>query len=111
MGTNSSGKINHPAVFPVELPIRCLKFADYKKDWMVLDPFCETGSTLIACCQLGIKNTIGIDIDESYINFTKKRISCYFFSILLIRKTRKIWLRKPIVVEDTIGGSLGRKIF
>lgn len=74
LGTNSSGKSNHPAVFPVELPARCLKFADYKKDWVVLDPFLGTGTTLVACQQLGILNSIGIDIDKHYIEFTKKRI-------------------------------------
>lgn len=74
LGNNLLGKNDHPAIFPVELPIRCLKFADYKKNWKVLDPFVGTGSTLVACQKLGIKRSLGIDIDQKYIDFSKKRL-------------------------------------
>lgn len=74
LGTNKTGKNNHPAIFPVELPKKCLMFADYKDDWFVLDPFLGTGSTLVACQELGISKAIGIDIDKNYIKFSKDRL-------------------------------------
>lgn len=75
LGTNKTAKGNHPAVFPVDFPRNCLLFADYKKHWTVLDPFVGTGSTLVACKQLGIKNGIGIDLSQEYVDFAQKRLA------------------------------------
>lgn len=46
-------KINkdHPAMFPVELPWRCIKLHSDKGD-IVLEPFCGSGTTIIASEQL-----------------------------------------------------------
>jgi site-specific DNA-methyltransferase (adenine-specific) len=73
--TNQEGKGSHPATFPVELPMRCLKFAEYRKDWTVVDPFGGTGSTAIACKKLNIKDFYSIDIDEEYTAFATKRFN------------------------------------
>jgi len=59
----------HPATFPLELPLRCIKLHGYDKNTVVLDPFVGCGTTSVACRQLGIKNFIGIDISEKYIKY------------------------------------------
>jgi site-specific DNA-methyltransferase (adenine-specific) len=44
-----------------------------KKDDLVLDPFMGSGTTGVACKELG-RNFIGIEISEQYFNIAKKRI-------------------------------------
>ena len=64
---------NHPATFPVQLPMQCIKFSGIKKGSIVYDPFVGTGTTVLAAKILGMKG-IGNDIDEDYLSFAKKRI-------------------------------------
>lgn len=66
-------KFNHPAGFPVELPLRCLKLHG-DPDARVLDPFLGTGSTLLAAETLGLTGT-GIDIDASYVETAIERLA------------------------------------
>ncbi len=68
----SKKKIGHPAPFPVELPLRCIKLFTYKED-LVLDPFLGSGSTLVACALTG-RRGIGVEIEPSYIEITKRRV-------------------------------------
>ena len=63
----------HPAMFPEELPYRCLKLFTYKKD-VVLDPFMGTGTVGVVAKKLN-RNFIGIEIDEKYFEIAKQRIS------------------------------------
>lgn len=69
---NAAGKHRHPAGFPVELPLRCLKL--HGKVRMVLDPFAGSGSTLVAAKQLGW-SAVGIEIDKVYAETAMKRIA------------------------------------
>jgi site-specific DNA-methyltransferase (adenine-specific) len=68
----SKKKIGHPAPFPIELPRRCVKLFSYVDD-VVLDPFCGSGTTLIAAVSNQRKG-IGIDVDKKYCALAKKRI-------------------------------------
>ena len=68
----SKKKIGHPAPFPIELPRRCVKLFSYVDD-VTLDPFCGSGTTLIAAVSNGRKG-IGIDVDKKYCELAKKRI-------------------------------------
>ena len=70
--TDSSQKYHHPATFPVELAERCIKLHGIENDTVVLDPFCGTGSTLVASKNLGVRG-IGIDVDAAYCNSTRER--------------------------------------
>ena len=54
-------KIGHPAPFPVELPLRCMKLFSFIDD-TVLDPFTGSGSTVVATLRCNRKGT-GIEID------------------------------------------------
>lgn len=65
---------NHPAPFPVALPTRCIySIADNKKGLNILDPYCGTGSTLVAANLLG-HNYVGIDCSQEYIDQAKARL-------------------------------------
>ncbi len=55
---------NHPAPFPLELAYRLVRMFSFYGD-TVLDPFCGTGTTMIASLQTG-RNSIGIEIDATY---------------------------------------------
>jgi DNA modification methylase len=62
----------HFAPYPVDL-CRIPILSTCPKGGTVLDPFCGTGTTLIAALQLG-RSGIGIDISQTYVNLTKRRL-------------------------------------
>ena len=72
---------NHPAPFPLELASRLVRMFSFHSD-TVLDPFCGTGTTMIASLRYG-RNSIGIDIDPEYCRmaarYLKKESSNLFF--------------------------------
>lgn len=55
---------DHTAEFPVELPARCIKMHSRPGD-IILEPFCGSGTTLIAAEQLGRK-CYGMELDPHY---------------------------------------------
>lgn len=62
----------HFAVYPVELcyiPI----LASCPPDGIVLDPFCGTGSTMVAASQLE-RRSVGIDISANYLKAARERM-------------------------------------
>jgi modification methylase len=64
----------HPAPFPLALPVRCIfSVMDERKGGLVLDPYCGSGTTLVAAKILG-HNFIGIDISKKYVEFSKERV-------------------------------------
>ena len=71
---NKSERFHHPSPFPVKLAEMCIKLHGIKKNMSVLDPFLGIGSTLVACKNLGIDNSIGIDIDPNYCHNSKRRL-------------------------------------
>jgi site-specific DNA-methyltransferase (adenine-specific) len=65
-------KFNHPAGFPVGLPLRCLKLHG-RNERVVLDPFLGAGTTLVAAAQLG-HHGIGIESDPHYAQTAVSRL-------------------------------------
>ena len=64
----------HPAPFPLALPIRAIySIMDERKDGVVIDPYCGSGTTLVAAKILG-HNYIGIDISKEYTDYSLKRL-------------------------------------
>jgi modification methylase len=61
--TGASTK-QHPAPFPLELATRLVRMFSFTGD-TVLDPFCGSGTTMVAALRTG-RNSIGIDIDADY---------------------------------------------
>jgi site-specific DNA-methyltransferase (adenine-specific) len=67
----------HPAPFPLALPVRCIySVMDEKKGGLVIDPYCGSGTTLVAAKILG-HNFIGIDISKEYVEFSERRLKNY----------------------------------
>ena len=76
----------HPAPFPLELATRLVRMFSFHGD-TVLDPFCGTGTTMVAALRYG-RNSIGIDIEPEYCRmaarYLKKESSNLFFDTELI---------------------------
>jgi site-specific DNA-methyltransferase (adenine-specific) len=68
----SRKRAGHPAPFPVELPLRCIKLFSFVGD-VVLDPFMGTGATLIACWKTQ-RIGLGVDISEKYCKYAVRRL-------------------------------------
>lgn len=66
------GKNPHPAPFPLTLPTRCI-YSILENNGVVIDPYCGSGTTLVAAKLLGHK-FIGIDISETYLQQAKTRL-------------------------------------
>lgn len=61
--TGASTK-QHPAPFPLELATRLVRMFSFTGD-TVLDPFCGTGTTMVAALKTG-RNSVGVEIDPEY---------------------------------------------
>jgi site-specific DNA-methyltransferase (adenine-specific) len=67
--TGASTK-QHPAPFPLELATRLVRMFSFTED-TVLDPFCGSGTTMVAALRTG-RNSIGIEIDPEYCRMTAR---------------------------------------
>lgn len=67
--TGASTK-QHPAPFPLELATRLVRMFSFTED-TVLDPFCGTGTTMVAALRAG-RNSIGVEIDPDYCCMTAR---------------------------------------
>lgn len=68
----SARKIGHPAPFPIELPLNCIKLYTFEND-VILDPFIGSGTTAVAAIKSN-RHFVGYDIDPEYIKIAEKRI-------------------------------------
>jgi DNA modification methylase len=66
-------RCGHPTQKPTSL-MELLISSLSKFDSLILDPFCGSGSTLVACKKLG-RNFIGIDISQEYVDIANARLS------------------------------------
>lgn len=69
--TGASTK-KHPAPYPVELAYRLVRMFSFYGD-IVLDPFCGSGTTMIAAMKCE-RNSIGVEIDSEYCRMTADRL-------------------------------------
>jgi DNA modification methylase len=67
--TGASTK-QHPAPFPLELATRLVRMFSFSGD-TVLDPFCGSGTTMVAALRTG-RNSIGVDIEPEYCQMTAR---------------------------------------
>ncbi|NJL76782.1 MAG: site-specific DNA-methyltransferase [Saprospiraceae bacterium] len=65
----------HDAMFPIELPLRCIKLFTEKDD-LVLDPFMGSGTTAKACLELK-RNYIGIEKEFKYVELANNKLKAY----------------------------------
>ena len=69
--TGASTK-NHPAPFPLELAYRLVRMFSFVGD-TVLDPFCGTGTTMLAAMKTG-RNSLGVETDPVYCRMAMQRL-------------------------------------
>jgi len=60
----------HPAPFPLKLATRLVRMFSFVGD-TVLDPFCGSGTTMVAAFQ-NDRNSIGVEIDPEYCQMTAR---------------------------------------
>jgi DNA modification methylase len=80
---NADGEntVGHTAPYPEEIPELAVRFFSGVGD-VVLDPFMGSGTTGLVCKRLH-RHFIGIEIDETYYNLAKKRITDKLYPIPL----------------------------
>src|SRR3990167_5248359 len=94
--SNEERKLNHPAMFPIQLTSRLIEIFTKPGD-IVLDPFLGSGSTVISAYKLGRKG-IGVDLLEDYIHLTKERLNSLQLSLISSNQS----FLEPKVYKDTI---------
>ncbi len=68
----SATRVNHPAPFPVELPLRLIELYTYRGD-VVLDPFIGSGSTAVAAVR-SERHFVGYDTEAKYVKAAAARV-------------------------------------
>jgi site-specific DNA-methyltransferase (adenine-specific) len=63
----------HPCAFPPKLPKMCIELHGVKRTGLVLDPFAGSGSTAVACRELGLP-FIGFEIDPEYAEIARNAV-------------------------------------
>ena len=72
-GLTGASTKRHPAPYPLELAERLIRMFSFVGD-TVLDPFAGTGTTSVAAALWG-RNSIGFEIDETYLAHAATRFS------------------------------------
>jgi len=88
---------SHPAPFPLELASRLVRMFSFQGD-TVLDPFCGTGTTMVASLRYG-RNSIGIDIDAEY---------CRTAARILKKESSNLFLKTELLFEKMIPDNTGQ---
>lgn len=70
---NGQPRVNHPAPFPEEIPLRLIHMFSFAGD-VVLDPFLGTGTTAVTAIKAG-RSSIGYEIEPTYIDLVKRRLA------------------------------------
>ncbi|MHC4120758.1 MAG: DNA-methyltransferase [Planctomycetota bacterium] len=86
----------HPAPFPLELAMRLVRMFSFHGD-TVLDPFCGSGTSLIAALK-NSRNGIGIEIDHEYCRIAAKSLS---------KEGAHLFRKTNLVVQKAVIGSKG----
>ena len=87
---------NHPAPFPIKLASRLVRMFSFQGD-TVLDPFCGTGTTMVASLKYE-RNSIGIDIDPEY---------CRMAARFLKKESGNLFLNTELIFEKMIPDNAG----
>ncbi|MEJ7584517.1 MAG: site-specific DNA-methyltransferase [Acidimicrobiales bacterium] len=66
-------RVDHPAPFPVELPLRLINLYTFVGD-LVLDPFLGSGTTAVAAARAG-RRWVGFDTEPAYIDIAHRRVA------------------------------------
>ena len=94
--TGASTK-NHPAPFPLELATRLVRMFSFCGD-TILDPFCGTGTTMVASLKYG-RNSIGIDIEPEY---------CRIAARYLKKESSNLFIKTELIFERMVADITGQ---
>ena len=72
--TTEEVRLKHPAMFPTMLVERLIETFLRPEGHIILDPFCGSGSTLVAAEKLG-KQGIGFEISPEFIAMARQRLA------------------------------------
>jgi site-specific DNA-methyltransferase (adenine-specific) len=61
----------HPATFPAELAVNCMKIHGRTTELVVLDPFLGIGHSGLAAKQCQVRQFIGFDVDAEYVTVAR----------------------------------------
>jgi len=73
-GNSEKEQGKHPTQKPLDL-LKRIVLASTNEGAIVLDPFCGSGTTGVACACLGGRSFIGIEIDKGYCDLARKRLA------------------------------------
>jgi site-specific DNA-methyltransferase (adenine-specific) len=65
----------HPATFPVQLAVNCIKLHGTARVGTMLDPFLGIGNSAVAAQRCGVPKFIGFEIDEVYLSEARRRLA------------------------------------
>ncbi len=92
----------HPAPFPLELATRLVRMFSFVGD-TVLDPFCGSGTTMVAALKNN-RNSIGVEIDPEYCQmaarYLKAESSDLFSDVKLVFEKAIAQKEASVVRED-----------
>jgi DNA modification methylase len=92
----------HPAPFPLELASRLIRMFSFTGD-TVLDPFCGTGTTMVAAVKNG-RNSVGVEIDPEYCRMAARYLKTesmdFFVDAALVFEKAEIEAEAFAVKED-----------
>jgi len=102
----------HPAPFPLELASRLVRMFSFWGD-TVLDPFCGSGTTMLAAMKWH-RNSIGLEIDSEYCRLISRRLiqennDLFSEAELEIVKPSKETEHCPVVSEPKVLYGSGKK--
>ena len=63
----------HPATFPPELPVWCLRLHGLDRVRLAVDPFLGIGSSAVAAARCGV-NFVGFELDAEYLRVAAERV-------------------------------------
>ena len=86
---------DHPAPFPFELASRLVRMFSFTGD-TVLDPFCGTGTTMLAAMKYA-RNSIGMGIDPEYFRKAGR---------LLQNEAQGLFSDAEVVLVEMVEGSV-----
>jgi DNA modification methylase len=92
--------------FARELVLNCIRMFGLKKGNLVLDPFCGSGTTLLACKERSI-DSIGLDVLPMSVLASRAKTSDYDHSVLR-EEAKALLKRKFRFVQSDFPGNLKR---
>jgi len=91
---------HHPAPFPLELANRLVRMFSFVGD-TVLDPFCGSGTTMIAAFRTN-RNSIGVEIDPDYCRLAARNLKAETTNLFSRAQLlfEKVSTERPCMVKE-----------